>query len=160
MLSAVWMVLAGCCAVNALTCGNVAVRGNATQSSTNWGGDAHQAIDGDRNAYYHNKSCTHTKSELRPWWSVDLLSEENVLSVKITNRLDCCWKRFKNVEVYVGTSYQDNGNNNPLCGMIESLEAGGTALLNCHGMNGRFVNVVLRGEGILTLCEVEIYVKG
>ncbi|XP_032872654.1 fucolectin-6-like [Amblyraja radiata] len=143
MRDAVWMVIAVCCtagATNALACGNVATRGRATQSTTYEYGTADNAIDGSRDGNYHHKSCTHTQSETKPWWRVDLFAQESVLSVKITNRADCC-------------SYVTG------CGMISMLGAGETAVLDCHGMLGRFVDVVLTSGGVLTLCEVEVYAR-
>ncbi|XP_051872449.1 fucolectin-6-like [Pristis pectinata] len=157
MRAAVWIVLAACCAAGARNCGNVALRGKATQSSTSSGGVADRAIDGNRNPYYFNHSCTHTKSESHPWWSIDLFQEEYVLVVKITNRADCCWDRFQNAVVRVGTSPYLR-NKNCVCGMISQLGCGETAVLNCKGMLGQFVSVTLSGVGILTMCEVEVYV--
>ncbi|XP_067852695.1 fucolectin-like [Heptranchias perlo] len=153
------LVFAGFCGVGTLACGNVALRGNASQSSTNWGGDPNKAIDGNRNAFYHNQSCTHTNTNGNPWWSLDLFTDEEVWSVKITNREDCCWERLKNAEVRVGTSFHNNGNDNPVCGTIQSLGPGETKVFNCHGMIGRFINVILMEKGILTICECEVYVK-
>ncbi|XP_078393833.1 fucolectin-6-like [Cetorhinus maximus] len=153
------IVLAACCGVGTLACGNVARRGNATQSSTNWGGDANKAIDGNLNAFYKNRSCTHTNTDLRPWWSLDLFTEEKVLSIKVTNRQDCCWERLKGAVIRVGTSFYNHGTDNPICGTIQSLGAGETKVLNCHGMMGRFINIALKERGILTICECEVYVK-
>ncbi|XP_055521506.1 fucolectin-like [Leucoraja erinacea] len=161
MRDAVWMVITVCCtagAINALACGNVAMRGKATQSSTGGYATADKAIDGSRDGDYHHGSCTHTRSEPQPWWSVDLFAQESVLSVKITNRADCCSKRFKDVTVHVGNALKHLGGQNPVCGTISSLKAGETAVLDCHGMLGRFVDVVT-GHHILTLCEVEVYAR-
>lgn len=162
MRDAVWMVITVCCtagAINALACGNVAMRGKATQSSTGGYATADKAIDGSRDGDYHHGSCTHTRSEPQPWWSVDLFAQESVLSVKITNRADCCSKRFKDVTVHVGNALKHLGGQNPVCGTISSLKAGETAVLDCHGMLGRFVDVVMASRGILTLCEVEVYAR-
>ncbi|XP_055486443.1 fucolectin-like [Leucoraja erinacea] len=162
MRDAVWMVITVCCtagAINALACGNVAMRGRATQSTTYKYGTADKAIDGSRDGTYDHKSCTHTEWESEPWWSVDLFARESVLSVKITNRADCCSERFKNVTVHVGNALKHHGGQNPVCGTISSLKAGETAVLDCHGMLGRFVDVVMTGHDYLTLCEVEVYAR-
>ncbi|XP_072431108.1 fucolectin-like [Chiloscyllium punctatum] len=151
------IVLAACCAVGTLACGNVALRGNASQSSTNWGGDANRAIDGNRNGFYGNLSCTHTNTDTEPWWSLDLFTAVPVLTIKITNRQDCCWKRLRNIEVRVGLSPYIHGNENRVCGKIMGFRAGETKILNCHGMLGRFINIFMKGKGILTLCECEVY---
>lgn len=44
-------------------------------------------------------SCTHTKSESNPWWSVDLQAATNVEQVKVWNRADCCQSRLNGFQV-------------------------------------------------------------
>ncbi|XP_072110435.1 fucolectin-4-like isoform X1 [Mobula birostris] len=158
MRAAVWIIQAVCLTAGAWRCGNVALRGRAIQSSTGYGGVADRAIDGNKNPYYHNLSCTHTNAELQPWWSVDLFTVERVFLVKITNRGDCCWDRLKNAKVIVGDSVGRRAEGK-VCGVISSLGCGETAVLLCHDTPGRIVTVVLGGYGILTLCEVEVYVR-
>ena len=48
------------------------------------------AVDGNADGDFGAKSCTHTAKEVRPWWSVDLVSPSTVFEVEITNRIDCC----------------------------------------------------------------------
>uniref|UniRef100_A0A4W3H0S7 Fucolectin tachylectin-4 pentraxin-1 domain-containing protein n=1 Tax=Callorhinchus milii TaxID=7868 RepID=A0A4W3H0S7_CALMI len=137
---------------------NVARRGIASQSTTNWGGKAERAIDGNRNGFYHNNSCSHTNTDPMPWWQVDLLHCEQIISVKLYNRIDCCSKRLLGAQVRVGISSSNNGNNNSLCGTVGAAAVGATETINCRGMLGRYVNILLPRKGILTLCEVEVYV--
>ncbi|XP_072110420.1 fucolectin-4-like [Mobula birostris] len=158
MKTAVWIILAVCWIAGAQKCGNVALRGKATQSSTGYGGVADRAIDGNRDTNYHRCSCTHTLHQVRPWWSVDLFDEVAVFVVKITNRGDCCWDRFRNATVIIGNS-QHHHCSGKVCGVISALGAGDTAVLKCNCIKGRFVTVVLGGTGILTMCEVEVYVN-
>ena len=49
---------------------------------------ADKAVDGNPASNFHNKSCTHTKVEDKPWWTVDLGAEYLVSEVVITNRGD------------------------------------------------------------------------
>ncbi|GAB4139005.1 MAG: DUF1553 domain-containing protein [Planctomycetaceae bacterium] len=68
---------------------NVAVGKPAKQSSTNFGGLAKLAVDGNTNGdYYKAKSTTHTKTETSPWWEVDLGANIPIDSLKIWNRTD------------------------------------------------------------------------
>ncbi|HEY6166891.1 MAG TPA: DUF1549 domain-containing protein, partial [Verrucomicrobiae bacterium] len=68
---------------------NVATKGKASQSSTDFGGDAKLAIDGNTDGdYFKAKSTTHTKASDDPWWEVDLGAEFAVDNVAIWNRTD------------------------------------------------------------------------
>jgi hypothetical protein len=67
---------------------NVAARGTARQSSTDFGGEAQRAIDGNTNGDYNANSVSHTKLEDNPWWEVDLGKAIAVDRVLIWNRTD------------------------------------------------------------------------
>ena len=59
--------------------GNVAVKGEARQTSTGFNGPAALAIDGNTDGDYSTaKSTTHTQEEQGPWWEVDLGSASRV----------------------------------------------------------------------------------
>ena len=51
---------------------NVALGKPAVQSSTDHGGLASRAVDGDINSNWGGSSCTHTAHESEPWFRVDL----------------------------------------------------------------------------------------
>jgi hypothetical protein len=68
---------------------NVATRGKASQSSTDFGGEAKRAIDGNTNGDYHaSNSVTHTAAEDNPWLEVDLGKETPVEQVSVWHRTD------------------------------------------------------------------------
>ena len=68
---------------------NVAPLGAARQSSTDFGGDAKRAIDGNTNGeFYGALSTTHTRNENDPWWEVDLGSPVEIDRIVIWNRTD------------------------------------------------------------------------
>uniref|UniRef100_A0A3P8N903 C-type lectin domain-containing protein n=1 Tax=Astatotilapia calliptera TaxID=8154 RepID=A0A3P8N903_ASTCA len=140
---------------------NVALKGEATQSSTLSFATASKAIDGRRNSFYSNGFCSHTaEDETNPWWRVDLQRSFTITAVKVTNRGDCCAERLDGAEIRIGNSLENNGNNNPRCASISHIKVGKTYTYRCDGgsMEGRFVNVFLPGQKkTLTLCEVEVY---
>uniref|UniRef100_A0A3Q0QTZ4 Fucolectin tachylectin-4 pentraxin-1 domain-containing protein n=1 Tax=Amphilophus citrinellus TaxID=61819 RepID=A0A3Q0QTZ4_AMPCI len=139
---------------------NVALKGEATQSSTLSFASASKAIDGRRNSFYSNGFCSHSTEETNPWWRVDLQQSFRITAVKITNRGDCCAERLDGAEIRIGNSLENNGNNNPRCASISHINTGQTSTYQCDGgsMVGRFVNVFLPGQKkTLTLCEVEVY---
>ncbi|XP_074518465.1 uncharacterized protein LOC141784525 [Halichoeres trimaculatus] len=140
---------------------NRALRGEATQSSTNHSGDASKAIDGKRHSFWKDGSCTLTAPDkTSPWWRLDLKKTYAITSVKITNRGDCCAERLDGAQIRIGNSLKNNGSSNPRCATISHIRAGKTLTLYCENgsMEGRYVSVVNSGTGeVLSLCEVEVY---
>ncbi len=68
---------------------NVARKGKASQISTDYGGPAHLAIDGNTNGdYTASKSVSHTAQADNPWWEVDLGSAVTLDKVVLWNRTD------------------------------------------------------------------------
>uniref|UniRef100_A0A8C6SFJ4 Fucolectin tachylectin-4 pentraxin-1 domain-containing protein n=1 Tax=Neogobius melanostomus TaxID=47308 RepID=A0A8C6SFJ4_9GOBI len=118
---------------------NVALKGEAVQSSTLFPSGANRAIDGKRHTFYTEGSCSHT-------------------AVHETG--DCCPERLDGAEIRIGNSLDNNGNDNPRCATITHIPRGNTFTFTCQSgsMEGRYVNVVIPGDNkILTLCEVEVY---
>jgi hypothetical protein len=68
---------------------NVALKGKATQVSTDYDGPANLGNDGNTNgSYFESKSVTHTAAADNPWWEVDLGKEMNVDKIVLWNRTD------------------------------------------------------------------------
>ncbi|XP_051981773.1 uncharacterized protein LOC127643188 [Xyrauchen texanus] len=141
--------------------GNLAIGGNATQSSTYLSWFAGQAIDGNRGFNTQaNTACSSTNNESNPWWRVDLNYAYIVNTVVISN-ITCCPERIIGAEIRIGNSLENNGNNNPICAVIPSIPADNSSKYSCGGMQGRYVNLIIPGNmKMLTLCEVEIYGEG
>ncbi|XP_064911339.1 uncharacterized protein LOC135578892 isoform X2 [Columba livia] len=138
---------------------NVARDRWATQSSTSTGaGAAANAVDGKRDGVWQRGSCSHTRREREPWWSVDLGGRRAVAAVLVKNRQDCCWQRLRGAQVHVGDAPGERGRDNPICGTITDTGPGSLSTICCHGLHGRYVTVTVPGrEEQLALCEVEVY---
>ena len=67
---------------------NIAPKGTATQSSTDFAGVAQRAIDGNTDGNFESNSTTHTSASDNPWWEVDLGSEVPLEQIIIWNRTD------------------------------------------------------------------------
>ncbi|XP_078577524.1 uncharacterized protein LOC144862672 isoform X26 [Branchiostoma floridae x Branchiostoma japonicum] len=135
---------------------NIALNQQTTQSSTAFKGAPGRAVDGNRNAIYAQKSCSHTAMERNPWWRVDLGSSQCVDRVAVVKRQRCCGQWLEGFQVYVG----DNPNvmENPKCGGLQSVEGKDVITVNCGGLTGRYVGIALPGKRqYLILCEVEVY---
>ncbi|KAL6462442.1 hypothetical protein MHYP_G00288640 [Metynnis hypsauchen] len=138
---------------------NVALNGKATQSSLYGTGFPSRAIDGNRDGVYADGSCTHTQDDLSPWWRLDLLKKHKVFSVTIVNRVDTVPHRLNGAEIRIGDSLDNNGNNNPRCAVISTIDKETpTMSFECNGMEGQYINIVIpQRKEYLTLCEVEVY---
>ncbi|XP_073501180.1 uncharacterized protein [Phyllobates terribilis] len=139
---------------------NVALKGTATQSSTNsYLGFAQNANDGSLAANYLRSQCSYTKNDFEPWWMVDLKAPYKIMSVAITNRvLECCRERIFGAEIRIGNNRTNGGKQNPRCGVISSIESGETLSFSCQGMVGQYVSVTIpEREEYLVLCEVQVY---
>ena len=68
---------------------NFARYGFATQSS--WG-TAARAIDGKADGIFKHRSCSITRKDYSPWWTVYFKKIISVREVIIHNRNDCCGK--------------------------------------------------------------------
>nr|XP_060633183.1 uncharacterized protein LOC132776031 [Anolis sagrei ordinatus] len=158
MRHSISLILATLTALSASEVRNVALSGEAYQSSTyNPIGIARNAIDGSLEGDFSNGSCTHTNNENNPWWIVDLLAEYDVFSVSITNRQDCCSYRIEGAEIRVGNSIENGGTTNPRCATVNVLALGQTQRFHCEGFRGQFVTVNQPMGGMLTLCEVQVF---
>lgn len=65
---------------------NIAPKGKAKQSSTDFGGPANYGNDGNTSGDFAKKTVTHTAQEDNPWWEVDLGSEQPIGKLAIWNR--------------------------------------------------------------------------
>ncbi|XP_068136072.1 fucolectin-4-like isoform X2 [Hyperolius riggenbachi] len=141
--------------------GNVALNGKASQSSTLDGqSSAKNAIDGNLDTDHFSGSCAHTGDDISPWWRVNLLKPHKISKVNITNRGDCCWERLTGASILIGNSPENNGNNNPSCAVISSIQNSDALSFNCNNMIGQYVNIILintRKRQPLSLCEVQVF---
>lgn len=81
---------------------NLATSGTASQSSTDYGGEASRAIDGNTNGAYNGASVTHTANEPFPYWQLVLDAEQSINEIVIYGRTDaCCADRLSNYTVTV-----------------------------------------------------------
>ncbi|XP_062523611.1 uncharacterized protein LOC134198266 [Corticium candelabrum] len=141
---------------------NLALGKPTTQISTHFRGYSFRAVDGNPNPDYFNYACSHTYSETKPWWRVDLQEQFLVTSLRITNRGDCCGDRLNNLHIRVGISLEFDGNNNPKClAHMWNIRQGHTNTIMCndgYGLHGRYVNLLIPGEdNVLTVCEVVVF---
>jgi F5/8 type C domain len=130
---------------------NVAQGKVATQSSTDYGGLAGRAVDGNTSGVFSQGSVTSTLSQNNPWWSVDLGQSRFVLSVDIFNRSDCCTERLNGaiVELLDASGKLLATKNVPASTSFQSISF-------LPGLNARSVRIRKTGSAILSLAEVRV----
>jgi hypothetical protein len=67
---------------------------SATQSSEGWGGAAPRGKDGNTNQSWGAGTSFHTLNGASEWWLLDLGGPQNIGSIKLYNRSDCCSDRL------------------------------------------------------------------
>ena len=78
---------------------NIAIGKSASQSSTDYGGPAKLAIDGNPDGNFDRKSTTHTASQDNPWWEVDLGAAVQIDSIRIHPRTDAHVGKMKGIRI-------------------------------------------------------------
>lgn len=78
---------------------NIAVGKSASQSTTDYGGPAKLAVDGNPDGNFDHKSTTHTASQDNPWWEVDLGSAVAIDSVRVHPRTDAHLGKMKGIRI-------------------------------------------------------------
>ncbi|KXX71288.1 discoidin domain-containing protein [Flammeovirga sp. SJP92] len=131
---------------------NIALNGVASQSSTDYGGSASRAIDGNTNGNWANNSVTHTSpNENNPWWEVNLGGTYSIDEVVVFNRTNCCMDRLSDYTVSVingtTTTYFETFATHPAPSQT----------VNAGGAYGNIIRVQINGTGTLSLAEVEVY---
>ncbi|XP_076113410.1 uncharacterized protein LOC143081059 [Mytilus galloprovincialis] len=94
-------------------------------------------------------SLVETQRGQNPYWTVQLPKEEKIKGVVFINRVDCCGARFNNIQVMIGGKE---------CATFKGPgEKGEIIPLRCsHPLTGKKVEVLLKGNGILSFAEIKI----
>ena len=98
-LAAIAVTLSALCFALPINVAASANGGVATQSSTDFGGPASRANDGNTDGTYNNGSVSHTAFEKGAWWQVNFNSPYLIDSITIFNRTDCCQERVNTFSV-------------------------------------------------------------
>ena len=142
---------------------NLALAGLASQSTTDFGGLASRAIDGNTDGAYWNNSTSHTSvSDPEPSWQVDLRATYDLERVVLWNRTDCCAERLSNFRLLV----LDEGGN--AVHQSDHFTDGGSpasrdyAVVFPQPVRGRIVRIEKlgpdrNGENFLSLAEVQVF---
>ena len=146
---------------------NLALNKNATQSSTDYNGEAARAVDGNIDGAYRSNSVTHTEDEAQPWWQVDLGSVEYLSHVNLYNRTDnCCSDRLSDFYVLVSeTAFESTDLDESISQLGVTSYYYGPAVDESTTfdieLDARYVRVQLASsDSPLSLAEVEVMSDG
>ena len=129
---------------------NFALHKQASQNSISNNGIANRLVDGNRDPYFGNNSCSETETATDgSYWEVDLGTEIYVTSVTITTRADDYWREGNRFSITVG---------NVLCASGQFVHDGKTTTYVCEKVEkDTHVRIDVLGLGKLSLCEVEVH---
>jgi alpha-L-fucosidase len=141
---------------------NLALGATATQSSTEYGGAASRATDGNTNGTFAANSVTHTGSSQYSWWDADLGAAAKLSSVEVYNRdsfgerLADYWVMVSDRPFTAGLSPTAQAAQSWVWSSRQTPQAGApTTVAIPGGKIGRYVRVQLAGTGYLSLAEVK-----
>lgn len=130
---------------------NLAINGQAEQSSTAHGGIASRAIDNDTDGVYQNRSVTHTDDDNSAWWKVELAQTSDINHIVIHNRTDsCCISRLANFSVSVL-----NDSNDVVWTQFYTEMPSSSLTIDLSSITGKTVKISQKGT--LSLAEVEVF---
>jgi alpha-L-fucosidase len=133
----------------------------STQSSTDFGGEARRANDGNTDGNYFNNSISHTGFDTNAWWQVDLGESRPIHEIEVWNRTDCCTDRLQDYyvlvsdEPFAGQSLADTLAQPGVWHSRQQAPAGRPTTIPV-GRSGRYVRVQLAGQNWLTIGEVRV----
>ena len=141
---------------------NLAPMGTAIQSSTEQGGVAERANDGNTNgSFYSEFSVSLTAWEPNAWWELDLGVDATIETINVWNRTDANTQFLSNYYVLVSSTPFDSEdltetlNQSGVSSYFETAIAGRPTAVNID-QAGRYVRIQLNGTSFLSLAEVEV----
>jgi hypothetical protein len=122
---------------------------------------AAKAVDGDTNGALWENYASGTNYHLNSWWQVDLQSVQNINSITVWGRTDCCWEMAQNFYVFVSDNpFTSTDLNTTLAQSgVSSYYYGPYANPGVIAVNrtGRYVRVQLAGSQYLVMGEVQVW---
>ncbi|MCG3113612.1 MAG: discoidin domain-containing protein [Candidatus Manganitrophus sp. SB1] len=145
---------------------NIAL-GKPARQSSNGGGEARLAVDGNTNGDYNLGSVTHTGGESHSWLEIDLGAVEPIDSIRVWNRTDCCGFRLNNYWIFISeipflpSDTASELRTRPATWSKVNFTPNPKGTIKTGGVRGRYIRVQLSGtstdQGFLSLAEVEVF---
>jgi hypothetical protein len=137
---------------------NIALNKPTTQSSIfgqeKYGYNPHGSCNGKKTG----KFGFHTLKENKPWWQIDLQSNQKIAQIIIYNRMDCGIERASTLDIFLSNDlmYWELCYSNDRENIFGGID-GQPLIVNLKDKSARFVRLQLRENEHFHLDEVEIY---
>ena len=128
---------------------NLALNGQASQSTTSHAGSANRAIDNNTNGNWGSKSVTHTQDNTNSWWELSLAGESDLNRITLHNRTDCCTDRLSDFSVSVLDE-----DDNVVWTKFYSTAVNSALTINLDAVGSK---VRINRNGVLSLAEVQVF---
>ena len=133
----------------------------ATQTDTLSGATAARGVDGDVEGDLEEGHTSATNSHPNSWWQVDLQAVQNISSLTVWGRTDCCPEMTTDFYVFVSdNAFTSSDLNTTLnqAGVFNHryTDFAGPASININ-RTGRYLRVQLAGTASLALGEVQVW---
>lgn len=146
---------------------NIAI-GKSVRQSSDGGGVARLAVDGNTDGDFSHGSVTHSGREVNAWLEIDLGQVESIDSVRIWNRTDCCGERLRDYLIFISEIpflASDTASvlrSRPLVWSQINPTPNPKSVIKTHQTKGRYVRVQLGGaqpieDSFLSIAEVEVF---
>ena len=125
------------------------------------GSTADKAIDGNTDGFYWNGSVSHTHHEAQPWWQVTLNSSQQINTIKVWNRTDCCSELLSDFYLFVSdvpfqsTDVTTTINQPGVSSYFTAGPAGRPTTVTIN-RTGRYIRVQRPATSWLSIAEVQV----
>jgi len=138
---------------------NNGITPKAVKMSSQFNGNypGHNCIDGNLNTMCHTKN-----DEALPWVAVEI-PRSTINQVRITNRVDCCGDRTKNMKVWVGDQLPTTAGGEYSSGrLLGTFKGPGTNgqkidIQSKTGLQGRYVILQMSQTIAINLADIEVF---
>jgi len=144
-------------------------QGKMTRQSSTYGGgpgSAESATDGKIDGNFFHGSVTSTNLGPNPWWEVDLGSSQQLRSIVIWNRTDCCVSRLANYWIFLSDmpfaetdTAETLQNRAGIWKNHQTVAPEPSMVINVPDVSGRYLRIQLSDAGYLSLAEVQAFGK-
>ncbi len=127
----------------------------ASQSSTDFSGDAARAIDGITDGVYaRSNSVTHTATQNNPFWTLDLGADFNIDEIVLFNRMEGFENRLSGAEIRL---FSEHGQELFLATLGDTTGLA-SFRFDVEDIRARSLQILLPGSNrVLSLAEVQVY---
>lgn len=147
---------------------NIAL-GKSVKQSSDAGAAPSRAVDGNTDGDFSHGSASHTLRDINAWFEIDLEKSENIGTVNVWNRTDCCGYCLRDYWIFISDTPflpEDTAailSKRPRTWSQQNFAPSSKGVVKTPGAKGRYLRVQLPGDAkslkecFLSLAEVEVF---